>query len=57
MKAPCNGCDRRLVGCHSVCPEYQKWKTEWQKMKDSRPKKPEFSRSMKKMLRRRMLGR
>ena len=57
MKTPCNGCDHRLVGCHSLCPEYREWKAEWEKQKASKPKSHELSRGMKKLLWRRMLGR
>lgn len=58
MKAPCNGCDRRLVGCHGLCPEYKAWKTEREKQKEAqREETPELSRSMKKHIWRRMLRR
>ena len=23
---PCKGCEKRVVGCHSTCDEYNKWK-------------------------------
>ena len=29
MKCPCNGCDERVLGCHSKCtkePSYDDWK-------------------------------
>ena len=25
---PCQGCGDRLVGCHSTCIAYMKWKTD-----------------------------
>jgi len=57
MNAPCKGCDRRLVGCHGFCPEYRKWKDEWEKRKESQPQTPDLSWEMKRYLWRRMLGR
>ena len=32
MKAPCHGCDHRLVGCHSLCPEYREWRKKYEEM-------------------------
>ena len=23
--SPCKGCDKRVVGCHAECKEYQAW--------------------------------
>ena len=28
MTAPCKDCERRTVGCHSSCPEYQEFRLE-----------------------------
>ena len=58
MKAPCNGCESRLVGCHTFCKDYQEWKKEYQAAKDAkRSEVPELCRRMKKLLWRRMLRR
>ena len=26
--APCKGCQKRVLGCHSVCEDYKKYHTE-----------------------------
>ena len=26
MTAPCKGCERRHIGCHSMCRAFQEWK-------------------------------
>lgn len=55
---PCNGCDRRLVGCHTLCREYQQWRKGFEAEKAARREEtPEMSRSMKRHIWRKMLGR
>ena len=58
MKAPCNGCERRTPGCHGACPDYKSWRLEYDRMKaGKREEAPELSRSMKRLMWRRMLRR
>ena len=58
MKAPCHGCDHRLVGCHSLCPEYREWRKKYEEMLAAKhTEMPELCRRMKKLLWRRMLRR
>ena len=56
-KCPCKGCDRRLVGCHSLCAEYKDWRLELDKQNAKKPPSHELSRSMKRHIWRKMLGR
>lgn len=28
MKNPCKDCEKRKLGCHGFCQEYQAWKAE-----------------------------
>lgn len=28
IDSPCHGCPRRFVGCHSVCPDYAKFRAK-----------------------------
>lgn len=32
--APCKGCEKRHVGCHSVCKDYLTWKRVYAKAKN-----------------------
>lgn len=43
---PCNGCDRRLVGCHGLCKDYQSWKEAYEAGKEKPHETPEFPRSV-----------
>lgn len=55
---PCRDCDRRLVGCHSICTDYQTWKRDYEQEKaETREDPPEMSRKLKRLLWRRMLRR
>ena len=55
---PCKGCDIRLIGCHGLCPNYQKWKRELEKRRAaSKEETPELSQKMKKHIWRKMMGR
>lgn len=33
-EAPCKGCTKREVGCHSTCPDYISFKNETDKMNE-----------------------
>lgn len=57
MKTPCKDCDRRQIGCHSMCRDYMAWKDDFQKRKENQPEAPDMSREKKRYLWRRMLGR
>lgn len=55
---PCRDCDRRLVGCHGLCPEYQAWKRETERIKDEkREESVELPRKMRRHIWRMMLRR
>lgn len=56
-KCPCKGCDRRLIGCHGLCPDYREWKKNLDEENASKPPVHELSRSMKRHIWRKMLGR
>lgn len=57
-KCPCKGCERRLVGCHGICPDYGAWKRERDRItEENREISHELSRSMKRHIWRKMLGR
>ena len=44
MDAPCKECEKRVIGCHSKCEEYIKYKTEAaNKEKERRRKKAEYN--------------
>lgn len=34
QEAPCKGCTKREVGCHSTCPDYISFKNENDKMNE-----------------------
>ena len=34
MKNPCNGCERRTITCHGVCPDYKAWRS-WKDEKNA----------------------
>ena len=58
MKSPCHGCERRLVGCHTICREYQEWKKAYEAAKEAnRTEEPELCRKVKKQMWRGMLRR
>ncbi len=58
MKAPCQGCDKRLIGCHSVCQVYHAWRAEYEKAKAAKHKETSsLSRSMQRHIWRKMMGR
>lgn len=33
VKPPCKNCELRYPGCHGKCPEYHRYKEEYQKFK------------------------
>lgn len=41
MNAPCKGCEKRELGCHSICPEYKKFAEYRIKMNEERRKRQE----------------
>jgi len=58
MMTPCKGCERRLVGCHTICREYQEWKKKWEAAKEAnRTEEPELCRKVKRQMWRGMLRR
>lgn len=36
MKSPCNGCEYRVLGCHSTCAAYIKYNNHQMKLRESR---------------------
>ena len=34
MKCPCRYCEKRYVGCHAKCLDYQEWNSENEKLKN-----------------------
>lgn len=46
MICPCKGCDKRLVGCHTFCPDYKGYKDEIEKDKKKASDMPELPRKM-----------
>lgn len=48
--SPCNGCERRLCGCHAQCPDYGEWKKEQDRERDARNERsrttPEWPRGV-----------
>lgn len=36
--APCKGCGKRQLGCHSKCEPFAEWRAELEKMKEARRK-------------------
>ena len=51
---PCNGCERRIVGCHGLCNEYKDWKKDYEAGKEKPKETPEFPRSVLRYLWKRM---
>lgn len=35
MKAPCRNCEKRVLGCHDTCPDYQEYK-RWAQWKNAK---------------------
>lgn len=35
MRCPCKDCDKRKLGCHGMCKEYQEWK-KWNEEKNEK---------------------
>lgn len=53
--SPCKGCERRQVGCHGECEDYQIFRADIQKNKKKRDLAYSFTRKMyarKKMIKR-----
>lgn len=50
MKAPCRDCDRRHIGCHTICTEYKAWRREQDKIIEAKAKeeaaKPAFNKNV-----------
>ena len=40
-KSPCTDCERRRIGCHTICPEYAAWKRERDAANDARAREQE----------------
>ena len=40
----CNGCTKRVVGCHATCETYKKWLENYQKDKKERQKRERKSK-------------
>lgn len=38
IKVPCKDCDKRHLGCHSTCEDYKLYKSEVNKVNDTRNK-------------------
>jgi hypothetical protein len=58
MKAPCKGCEKRLIGCHALCPEFREFRKKLEEQKTRETEElPILSEQKKKYLFRRMLGR
>ena len=57
MTAPCKGCEKRKPYCHGSCAEYKAWRDDFEKMKAKIPPNHSLSKSMKKHIYRKMLGR
>ncbi len=56
--SPCRGCDRRLIGCHGLCPDYKEWKKDLEQRKAAaRDETPSLSREMQKYVWRKILRR
>ena len=34
--APCKGCEKRVLGCHSTCPDYLEFKAKCEKVRQAR---------------------
>ena len=34
MKCPCRYCEKRYVGCHAKCLDYQEWNSENERLKN-----------------------
>lgn len=57
-KCPCHGCEKRLVGCHTLCREYGAWRKEYERqIAENRVETPRFSRAMLKYIYREMMRR
>ena len=58
MRCPCKQCERRHVGCHSMCSAYQGWKKELEKAAKAKDAKkqsePEIGRQMVRKMWRKM---
>ena len=54
---PCKDCPKRKPYCHGKCDDYKKWREDLGKRKASIPPNHELSRSMKRHIWRKMLGR
>lgn len=35
MKSPCNGCEYRVLGCHSTCAAYIKYNNHQMKLRET----------------------
>ena len=58
MRTPCKDCDRRLVGCHTICREYQDWVKQREESKAAnRKESPELCRKVRKQIWKGMLRR
>ena len=58
LEVPCRDCDRRTVGCHSVCAVYQQYREERELIREIRKKRliaiqMEFDERIKNIKRRR----
>lgn len=43
VKAPCNGCDNRHLGCHGECEKYKTFADENKKLKQQKLSKIDFT--------------
>jgi len=58
MQSPCQGCERRLIGCHGLCPEYREFRKKLEEQKAmEKVEMPLLSEQKKKYLYRRMIRR
>ena len=57
-KCPCKDCEKRLIGCHTFCPDYKDWRKAYERqLKENHVESAPLSRQMLKYVWRNMLGR
>lgn len=47
MKTPCQGCSKRIVGCHGSCPDYKAYREELGAYRKKERKDADFFRYIK----------